>query len=131
MTDRVLLARLCEGPASGASLARELGIKATIVLPSSVPKIKLDATRALGAEIVLSGPTSPERIAFNGAVIALPNGSITVDALTKDGPRWASRGRTRHRSGRSAAPRRSRPRSAAVGCRSACRPTSQAGSFVR
>lgn len=40
----------------------------------------------------LAGLASPERIAFNGAVIALPNGSITVDALTKDGPRWASRG---------------------------------------
>jgi len=40
----------------------------------------------------VGGLASPERIAFNGAVIALPNGSITVDTLTKDGPRWSSRG---------------------------------------
>ena len=40
----------------------------------------------------MKGLASPERIAFNGAVIALPNGSITVDTLTKDGPRWSSRG---------------------------------------
>lgn len=48
-----------------AYAARELGIKATIVLPSSAPKNKVDATRALGAEIVISGPTSPERIALS------------------------------------------------------------------
>lgn len=40
----------------------------------------------------VGGLASPEKIAFNGAVIALPNGSITVDTLTKDGPRWNSRG---------------------------------------
>jgi len=40
----------------------------------------------------VGGLASPENIAFNGAVIALPNGSITVDTLTKDGPRWSSRG---------------------------------------
>lgn len=48
-----------------AYAARELGVKATIVLPSNAPTIKLDATRALGAEIVISGPTSPERIALS------------------------------------------------------------------
>jgi threonine dehydratase len=47
-----------------AYAARELGIKAVIVLPSTAPKIKVEATRALGAEIVISGPTSPERIAL-------------------------------------------------------------------
>lgn len=45
-----------------AYAAREVGVKATIVLPSNAPKIKVDATKALGAEIVISGPTSPERI---------------------------------------------------------------------
>ncbi|HUS19183.1 MAG TPA: pyridoxal-phosphate dependent enzyme, partial [Terriglobales bacterium] len=35
-----------------AYAARELGIKAVIVLPNSAPKNKVDATRALGAEIV-------------------------------------------------------------------------------
>ena len=33
--------------------ARRLGIKATIVMPRNAPQVKLDATRALGAEIVL------------------------------------------------------------------------------
>jgi len=47
-----------------AYAARARGVKATIVLPSTAPKIKVDATRALGAEIVISGPTSPERIAL-------------------------------------------------------------------
>lgn len=33
--------------------ARKLGIKAAIVMPRDAPKVKLEATRALGAEIVL------------------------------------------------------------------------------
>ncbi|WP_271438901.1 threonine ammonia-lyase [Pontixanthobacter luteolus] len=33
--------------------ARKLGIKATIVMPRNAPQVKLDATRSLGAEIVL------------------------------------------------------------------------------
>lgn len=33
--------------------ARKLGIDATIVMPRNAPKVKLEATRALGAEIVL------------------------------------------------------------------------------
>jgi translocation and assembly module TamB len=38
------------------------------------------------------GLARPESIAFNGAVIRLPAGSITIDNLVKNGPRWASRG---------------------------------------
>jgi translocation and assembly module TamB len=38
------------------------------------------------------GLAKPQSIAFNGAVIRLPAGSITVDSLVKNGPRWASRG---------------------------------------
>ena len=45
-----------------AFAARALGVKATIVMPSTAPKVKLDATRALGAEVVLVGPASEERI---------------------------------------------------------------------
>jgi threonine dehydratase len=45
-----------------AYAARAMDTKATIVLPSSAPKIKLDATRALGAEIVTVGPQSWERV---------------------------------------------------------------------
>jgi threonine dehydratase len=36
-----------------AYAARELGIAAAIVMPADAPKVKLEATRALGAEIVL------------------------------------------------------------------------------
>jgi threonine dehydratase len=45
-----------------AFAARALGVKATIVMPRTAPAVKLDATRALGAEIVLVGPASEERI---------------------------------------------------------------------
>jgi threonine dehydratase len=44
-----------------AYAARALGIKAVIVMPSNAPKIKVKATRALGAEIVTVGPASSER----------------------------------------------------------------------
>jgi threonine dehydratase len=44
-----------------AYAARELGVKAIIVMPSNAPKNKLDATAALGAEIVIVGPGSEER----------------------------------------------------------------------
>src|SRR6476659_3517916 len=45
-----------------AFAARVLGVKATIVMPSTAPKVKLDSTRALGAEVVLVGPASEDRI---------------------------------------------------------------------
>jgi threonine dehydratase len=45
-----------------AYAARALGVKATIVMPSTAPKVKLEATSALGAEIVLVGPASEDRI---------------------------------------------------------------------
>jgi threo-3-hydroxy-L-aspartate ammonia-lyase len=44
-----------------AFAARSLGSKAVIVMPSNAPKIKREATIALGAEIVLVGPASTER----------------------------------------------------------------------
>ncbi|HEY6971834.1 MAG TPA: threonine/serine dehydratase [Candidatus Angelobacter sp.] len=50
--------------AQGVSYAaKALGVKATIVMPSTAPKVKMEATRALGAEIVLVGPASNDRIA--------------------------------------------------------------------
>ncbi len=45
-----------------AFAARAIGVKATIVMPKTAPKVKLDATKALGAEIVLVGPASEDRI---------------------------------------------------------------------
>jgi len=44
-----------------AYAARALNSKAVIVMPSNTPPIKLAATKALGAEIVLVGPSSTER----------------------------------------------------------------------
>jgi threonine dehydratase len=44
-----------------AYAARALGSKAIIVMPSNAPKLKLETTAALGAEIVPVGPGSDER----------------------------------------------------------------------
>ncbi len=44
-----------------AYAARKLGARAVIVMPDNAPKIKQEATAALGAEIVLVGPASSER----------------------------------------------------------------------
>jgi threonine dehydratase len=44
-----------------AYAARELGAKAVIVMPENAPRVKREATAALGAEIVNVGPASTER----------------------------------------------------------------------
>jgi threonine dehydratase len=44
-----------------AYAARALGVRATVVMPSTAPKTKLESTAAYGAEIVLVGPGSSER----------------------------------------------------------------------
>lgn len=72
-----------------AYAARARGIKATIVLPSTAPKIKVDATRSLGAEIVISGPDSADRIkqsedlaAKHGYVMVPPYNHVHIIAGT-------------------------------------------------
>jgi threonine dehydratase len=45
-----------------AYAARALGVKAVIVMPRNAPQLKVDATAALGAEIVTVGPASTERL---------------------------------------------------------------------
>src|SRR3974390_1980182 len=45
-----------------AYAARAIGVKAVIVMPRNAPKIKVDSTAALGAEIVFVGPASAERM---------------------------------------------------------------------
>ena len=45
-----------------AYAARALGVKAVIVMPANAPGIKREATEALGAELVLVGPGSMERM---------------------------------------------------------------------
>ncbi len=44
-----------------AYAARALGAKAVIVMPENAPRVKREATEALGAEIVTVGPASTER----------------------------------------------------------------------
>jgi threonine dehydratase len=44
-----------------AYAARALGAKAVIVMPGNAPKNKIEATAALGAEIITVGPSSEER----------------------------------------------------------------------
>lgn len=44
-----------------AYAARAMGVKATIVMPRNAPAVKLEGTKALGAEIVLVGVSSHER----------------------------------------------------------------------
>ncbi len=44
-----------------AFAARALGVPAVIVMPDNAPQVKIDATRALGAEVVFVGPASSAR----------------------------------------------------------------------
>lgn len=62
-----------------AYAARALGAKAVIVMPENAPRVKRDATAALGAEIVTVGPASTERrlkaeelVAAHGYVMVPP-----------------------------------------------------------
>jgi threonine dehydratase len=49
--------------------ARELGIAATIVMPRDAPAVKLDRTRALGAEVVLYDRATEDRDAVAEALV--------------------------------------------------------------
>ncbi len=53
--------------------ARRLGIAATIVMPVTTPFVKVDATRAYGAEVVLEGETVAEAQAHVEALIEKRN----------------------------------------------------------
>jgi threonine dehydratase len=44
-----------------AYAARAMGVPAIVVMPSNIPAIKREATKALGAEIIMVGPGSAER----------------------------------------------------------------------
>jgi len=46
-----------------AYAARAIGVKAVIVMPRNAPKIKVDATAALGAEVIFVGAGSSDRMA--------------------------------------------------------------------
>jgi threonine dehydratase len=68
--------------------ARRLGIAATIVMPSNAPQMKLDATRALGADIVLYDRATESRDAIAGELVA-KNGATLVHAF---GDPWVIEG---------------------------------------
>jgi threonine dehydratase len=60
-----------------AYAACALGVKAIIVMPRNAPKIKMDSTAALGAEIVTVGPASAERMQ-KAEELARQNGYVIV-----------------------------------------------------
>ena len=52
--------------AQGLALAaRELGIKATIVMPRTTPELKVQGVRARGGKVVLHGDAFPEALAYS------------------------------------------------------------------
>jgi threonine dehydratase len=60
-----------------AIAARDLGVKATLVMPTDAPKLKLAATRAQGAEIVIYDRFTEDRAAI-GARISAETGATLV-----------------------------------------------------
>ncbi|OFW01163.1 MAG: PLP-dependent threonine dehydratase [Acidobacteria bacterium RIFCSPLOWO2_02_FULL_68_18] len=50
--------------------ARTLGLKATIVMPQTTPQIKVDAVRAMGAEVVLAGDSYADAKAHCDELVA-------------------------------------------------------------
>lgn len=56
--------------------ARRLGIPATIVMPSNAPKMKLAATRALGAEVVLYDRVTESRDAVAAKLLEASGGTL-------------------------------------------------------
>jgi len=68
-----------------AYAARELGVKATIVMPKTTPFIKVDSTRQYGVDVVLSGTVYDEAyekvleiVAEEGATLVHPFDDIDV-----------------------------------------------------
>lgn len=53
-----------------ARAARLLGVKAVAVMPENAPRLKIDRTRADGAEIVFCGPAPDERVEVAGRIAA-------------------------------------------------------------
>jgi threonine dehydratase len=56
--------------------AKKLGISATIVMPSNAPRMKLEATKALGAQVVLYDRATESREAVAAALIAQSNATL-------------------------------------------------------
>jgi threonine dehydratase len=58
-----------------AWVARELGLKATIVIPDAAPAVKVDAVRALGASVVIVDPAERDTRAFE---LAAEHGYVMI-----------------------------------------------------
>ena len=56
--------------------AKRLGIRATIVMPGNAPETKLNATRALGAEVVLYDRVKESRDEIAAALLAQTGGTL-------------------------------------------------------
>ena len=56
--------------------AKKLGIDATIVMPSNAPRMKLEATKALGAQVVLYDRATESREEVAAALIAQSNATL-------------------------------------------------------
>ncbi|MEY4620393.1 MAG: hypothetical protein RIS65_1565 [Pseudomonadota bacterium] len=56
--------------------AKKLGISATIVMPSNAPRMKLEATKALGAQVVLYERATESREEVAAALIAQSNATL-------------------------------------------------------
>lgn len=56
--------------------AKKLGIDATIVMPSNAPRMKLEATKALGAQVVLYERATESREAVAAGLIAQSNATL-------------------------------------------------------
>ena len=50
--------------------ARRLGLRAVIVMPQTTPRIKVDAVRAMGAEVVLAGDSYADAKAHCDTLVA-------------------------------------------------------------
>lgn len=72
---------------SGTLAALQNRGRYALALQKPVP---LSISGAAGSGV--AGLASPQKIDFNGAVITLPAGSLSIDTLSKNGPRWSSRG---------------------------------------
>ena len=82
--DRGLVAMSAGNHAQGVALAaRERGISATIVVPQSAPLAKINATRALGARVVVHGASLDEARA-EAAAIAEREGRVFVPPFDSD-----------------------------------------------
>lgn len=60
--------------------ARRLGIPATIVMPADAPRLKLEGTRALGADVVLYDRATESREEI-GAALAAERGAVLVPSF--------------------------------------------------